>query len=435
MRPAGIGLALLLALPAPAVAQEPPPDASDLVNVLLAGFLGFRDMTGPELQKEVAELGGVPFRSDVPVEFMDRRELPRYLKELVDSEYPASRASADARTLAAFDLLSPGADLRELRSRLLEENVAGFYDERPGRKKLYAISADKHLTPANQLVMAHEMRHALQDQYMDVHHSLDDSVSDFDDRRLAFMSLLEGDATLLMERFLLRRLPAGEEGAEKSESGKNSEDLRDLSMLAPSIEGVPPVLRDQLVLPYTTGLEFTRFLFRAGGWARVKQAWDRPPLSTEQVLHPEKYVAGERPLAVAIAYAPSGGRLLNQGVLGEMLLNTLLADETGADETEADGAQGWGGDAFRLFDLSGKTLLVWRCVWDTPDAAERFRPAILSRFQRKHGNGSPLGAFTVFGKGPWRFALRAAAGSALLVSSDDEAALSAAVASLSKQGS
>jgi len=422
VRLAGLGLALLLVLPAAAPAQEPPPDASDLVNVLLAGFLGFRDMTGPELQKEVAELGGVPFRSDVPVEFMDRRELPRYLKELVDSEYPAARASADARTLAAFDLLTPGADLREMRSRLLEENVAGFYDERPGRKKLFAISADKHLTPANQLVLAHEMRHALQDQYMDVHRSLDDSVSDFDDRRMAFMSLLEGDATLLMERFLLRRLPAGEEGAEKAEDV-------DLSMLAPSIEGVPPVLRDQLVLPYTTGLEFTRFLFRSGGWARVKQAWDRPPQSTEQVLHPEKYVAGERPLSVPIAYAPSGGHLLNQGVLGEMFLNTLLGDETAPDA-----AEGWGGDAFRLFDLSGKTLLVWRCVWDTPDAAERFRPAILARFQQKHGNGTPLGGFTVFGQGPWRFAVRAGAGGALLVSSDDEAALSAAVASLSRQG-
>jgi len=425
VRLAGLGLALLLVLPAAAPAQEPPPDASDLVNVLLAGFLGFRDMTGPELQKEVAELGGVPFRSDVPVEFMDRRELPRYLKELVDSEYPAARASADARTLAAFDLLTPGADLREMRSRLLEENVAGFYDERPGRKKLFAISADKHLTPANQLVLAHEMRHALQDQYMDVHRSLDDSVSDFDDRRMAFMSLLEGDATLLMERFLLRRLPAGEEGAEKAEKA----DDVDLSMLAPSIEGVPPVLRDQLVLPYTTGLEFTRFLFRSGGWARVKQAWDRPPQSTEQVLHPEKYVAGERPLSVPIAYAPSGGHLLNQGVLGEMFLNTLLGDETAPDA-----AEGWGGDAFRLFDLSGKTLLVWRCVWDTPDAAERFRPAILARFQQKHGNGTPLGGFTVFGQGPWRFAVRAGAGGALLVSSDDEAALSAAVASLSRQG-
>lgn len=430
MRLAGIGLALLLTLPATAGAQEPPPDAppdtSDLVNVLLAGFLGFRDMTGPELQKEVAELGGVPFRSDVPVEFMDRKELPRYLKELVDSEYPTSRASADARTLAAFDLLSPAADLREMRSRLLEENVVGFYDERPGRKKLYAISADRHLTPANQIVLAHEMRHALQDQYMDVHHSLDESVSDFDDRRMAFMSLLEGDATLLMERFLLRRLPAGEEGAEEP---KEREDVGDLSMLAPSIEGVPDVLRDQLVLPYTKGLNFTRFLFRSGGWARVKQAWDRPPQSTEQVLHPEKYLAGERPLPVEIAYQPSGGRLLNQGVLGEMLLNTLLGDEA------APGlAEGWGGDAFRLFDVSGKTLLVWRCVWDTPRDAERFRPAILARFEQKHGNGSPLGGFTVFGKGPWRFAWRSAADSTVFVSSDDEAALSAAAASLAKQG-
>ena len=422
---AGVVLALSLLVPAAAQEQEPPPDASDLIDVLLAGFLGFREMTGPELQKEVAELGGVSFRSDVPVEFMSRRELPGYLKDLVDSEYPPARASADARTLVAFDLLPPDADLREMRSRMLQENIAGFYDERPGRKKLYAVSDDRRLTPANQLVLAHEMRHALQDQYMDVHHKLDDSVSDFDDRRMAFMSLLEGDATLLMERFLLRRLPSGNDATREA-----VEEAADLSMPTPTIEGVPPVLRDQLVLPYTTGLDFTRFLFRAGGWAKVKKAWDRPPQSTEQVLHPEKYVAGERPVSVDAGYTPPRGRLLNQGVLGEMLLRTLL----GAD-TEADAARGWGGDAFRVFDLSGKTLLVWRCVWDTPQDAERFASAIATRFQDRYGDGSPAAAFTVFGKGPWRFALRAGASGSLLVSSDDDAALGAALASLAKRAS
>src|SRR4029079_12704257 len=116
-----------------------------------------------------------------------------------------------------------------------------------------------------------------------------------------FMSLLEGDATLLMERFLLRRLPSGNDATREA-----VEEAADLSMPTPTIEGVPPVLRDQLVLPYTTGLDFTRFLFRAGGWARGKKAWDRPPQSTEQVLHPEKYVAGERPISVDAGYTPPG---------------------------------------------------------------------------------------------------------------------------------
>ena len=103
---------------------------------------------------------------------------------------------------------------------------------------------DWNLTPANQLILSHELRHALQDQYVDVHHALPDSVGDYDDRRLAWLSLLEGDATWVMERFLLRRLPGGEEAEES---------LGSLTLPTPAVPGAPPVVRDQLVLPYLVG--------------------------------------------------------------------------------------------------------------------------------------------------------------------------------------
>jgi hypothetical protein len=86
--------------------------------------------------------------------------------------------------------LSPQTDLRDLRARVLEENIAGFYDERPGKKRLYAVSDDRRLSPSNQLILSHELRHALQDQYVDLHAQLPDAVGDFDDRRLAWLSLL-----------------------------------------------------------------------------------------------------------------------------------------------------------------------------------------------------------------------------------------------------
>ena len=165
---AGLVLAAAL-LAAPAPAQEPGGDPTEIIDALLTGLMGFTDMTGPELQNEVAAAGGIAFRSDVPVEFMTRGELSRYLADLLDSEYPADRAEADQRTLLALDLLPHGSDLRAMRTRLLEENIVGFYDERPGKKRLYAVSEQRRLTPANQLILSHEMRHALQDQYADLH--------------------------------------------------------------------------------------------------------------------------------------------------------------------------------------------------------------------------------------------------------------------------
>ncbi|PYQ24991.1 MAG: hypothetical protein DMF79_00400 [Acidobacteria bacterium] len=288
-----LALVVLAFASGPGTAQEPPPaDPSDLVNTLLTGLLGFQELSGPELQREVAEAGGIPFRADVRLDFMTRADLSRYVRELLDAEYPEAKARIDQRTLVAFDLLAPQTDLRALRGRVLEDNIAGF-----------AVSADRRLSPANQLILSHELRHALQDQYVDLHAQLPDAVGDFDDRRVAWVSLLEGDATLVMERFLLRRLPGAEaDGA-----------LSGLSLpTAPEVPGAPPVVRDQLVLPYLVGLDFVRALWQRGGATAIQQAWARPPESSEQVLHPEKYFARESPRPVDVSYTPKGGRLLNE---------------------------------------------------------------------------------------------------------------------------
>src|SRR5688500_4334024 len=235
-----------------AAAQEPPPGPADLINGLLAGLMGFKEPTPAELQADVAEVGGVPFKADVPLDFITPAALRVYLKEVLDDEYPPDRADADARLLIALDLLPPGTSLRDLRARLLEDNVAGFYDERPGRKKLYAVSEDRTMTPSNQIVLAHELRHAMQDQYVDLHHTLPESVGDFDDRRVAFMSVLEGDATMVMERFLMQRMGLGASAVPALGAG---------GFATPDLPGVAPVLRDHLLVPYLAGRDFVRAVF------------------------------------------------------------------------------------------------------------------------------------------------------------------------------
>ena len=282
MKRAGAFLLAALLLSSFAVGQTPPSggdkgaaaEVADLVNSLLGGLLGGGEVTGERLQEEVAEAGGLPFREKVEVAFLGREELAAYLRELFDAEYPVALARVDERLLQAFDLLPPDTDLRALRARVLEENVAGFYDERPGKRRLYAVSEDRSFSPMNQVVLVHELRHAQQDQYEELDAFLGDDVSDFDDRRLAWMSLLEGDATLVMERFVRLRLGSLGGAVEAPPAGDPA------ALGTPGlfdVPGAPPVVRDQLVQPYLAGLSFARALWARGGGEALREAWGRPP--------------------------------------------------------------------------------------------------------------------------------------------------------------
>lgn len=418
-------LALTAVLCAPPMAEGQPlqaggpvtggvDEATEVVNTLLGSLMGGGDLTGEQLQREVAAVGGIPFRQDVPIAFMGHDELVDYLHEILDSEYPVAQAEADGRLLEAFDLLVPGTDLRALRTRLLEENVVGFYDERPDRRQLFAVSEQQAFTPMNQLVLAHELRHALQDQYEPLHWQLPEDVGDFDDRRLAWTSLLEGDATLLMERFVLERLRAsGRGGVDALGAGSGAYSEAAMAGLM-AVPGAPPVIRDHLVMPYVVGRDLARAIEARDGADGMRAAWRRPPDSTEQVLHPEKFFEREAPRALTPYRRPARGRLLSQGVFGELLLRSLL-EETGP----APAAAGWDGDAWRLWDVDGSTALVWTSAWEDGAEALEFETALRSRFARRRGSEGQLAGWAVFdGAGNWRFALRRDGDTVELLSSD-----------------
>jgi hypothetical protein len=252
----------------------------------------------------------------------------------------------------------------------------------------------------------------LQDQYVALGFVLPAEVSDFDDRRIAFLSLLEGDATLVMERFLAKRVP----GADQARG------LLDGPLAAPDIPGAPPVVRDQLVLPYLVGLQFARALVDAGGWRAMEAAWQKPPESTEQVLHPEKYQRGEAPRRIDVGAWPRGGRLVSEGVLGELLARTLVGD--GGDVA----AQGWGGDRYLCFEVGGKTLLEWRSDWDSPADRARFRAALEARLRAEAGpSARERHGFRLHDRGGYTRAIGEARGLLVLLAADDPAVLEEAL--------
>ncbi|MFN8091267.1 MAG: DUF4870 domain-containing protein [Vicinamibacteria bacterium] len=418
--------------PPPGSAPAPPADqAADLVNALLGTLLGGENVDGATLQKEVEEAGGVRFKRDVEVAFLSRADLSSYVRELFDDEYPPSAARDDERLLEAFDLLPRGTDLRALRAKVLEDNVAGFYDERPDKRRLYAVSEDRRFTAMNQIVLAHELRHALQDQYAALHDELPESVGDFDDRRMAFLSLLEGDATLVMERFVRQRLGGLAAGAAEASGGSDGGMASLAGAGLADVPGAPPIVRDQLVQPYMAGIAFARALWQRGGPDALRDAWGRPPASMEQVLHPDRFFAGEAPRLVSPGLsAPAGFRVVSQGILGELFLRTLLGDGGEA------AAEGWGGDGWTLWEADGRTALSWRSEWDSPRDADEFWAALRARFVRLHGPASARQGWDVFAPAGGRaFALKREADSVSLASADRSALLDELIDGRSRRAS
>ena len=315
----------------------------------LAVMLGLGPVEADELARRVEEIGELSFRTKVPIDFMSREELARYIHELFEEEYPVDYAEREERALRAFGFLDDHEDLREIRERVLNENIAGFYDERPGVKKLFAISSGRTLNLMNQLILSHELRHAVQDQHVVIRDKLR-VESDYDDRRLAALCLIEGDASLLMEQYLTsgvtKNAPELANLFQAFSQGLSGPDVAQM-FAGPALQTAPAIVQEQLVAPYFQGRNLAVAVHELGGFARLNESLRTPPRSMEQVLHPEKYLDGsDEPIDVTLPEAR--GRTVDfEGRLGELLIRVLLSEGV-ASATANTAAAGWGGDSYFL---------------------------------------------------------------------------------------
>jgi hypothetical protein len=345
----------------------------------IGDLLGLPPVSPADLKKRVADVGKLPFETEVPVNFMSRDELARYIRELFDEEYPVEFAEREETMLRGFGFLKEGQDLRTIREKVLGENVAGFYDERPSVKKLFAISSGGNLNLMNQLVLSHELRHALQDQHVVIREKLD-IKSDYDDRRLSALSLFEGDASILMEQYLSSGATSNRPEVANMfkifSQSLSGEEIAAMFAAGPSLRTAPPVVQEQLIAPYFDGRNLAAAVFAKGGFALLNQKLERPPRSMEQVLHPEKYLETvDEPTEVALPEARSSKTTFD-GTLGEFLIRVLLR---GGPEGEAatSAAAGWDGDRYAVLPAGqGSYRLVWRSVWDSEADAREFRDVL-----------------------------------------------------------
>jgi hypothetical protein len=335
----------------------------------------------------IEDIRGLRFKKNVRVRVTDDAAARRHFELRMEQFWPKQKIRWDSRAYAQLGLLPDGNSLDELMLSVLEEQAGGFYD--PDSQALVILSdMPSAIAP---MLLAHELTHALDDQHSNIDTMLA-RVRDDDDRVTAVSSVVEGSAMLVTSIFLLRELGSGRLTAQSLIEFQRSE-----AGQAERLKQAPPLLQRTLVAPYLVGQSF---LLRGatsqprGGFPikDVNWAFEHPPSSTEQLLHPEKYwqadlrdVPGEVALIDPASMLGSGWRLVSSGTLGELVL-AVMTGLGGVNPASQETTQlrfwtnapsaGWRGDRYYFCVRENRAVTILATLWDSASDALEFAAAI-----------------------------------------------------------
>lgn len=307
----------------------------------------------------VAEQRGLPPKREVEGRWVSRAELLKVVDRSMADSMPGAVVSANEAMLVGLGVVPQDFDYVGSMRALMGAELAGLYE--PKDRAMYlARDLGEAATAAT---LAHELVHALQDQHFGLESQLEWS-SDRGDEVSALHALAEGDATLAM-------LEYAQPGMEVAGEAVDMAIRLELEATSAS-SAVPGILTRSAAAAYTDGILFVGSLKRRLGWEGVDAVWRSPPVSTEQILHPEKYESREVPEVVSVPSAPDEGfgPPVYQDVVGEQGLRILL-EEWVPRRTAIAGAGEWGGDRVAVYSKGSEYAIGWRVRYDTASAATR----------------------------------------------------------------
>ncbi len=362
---------------------EIPTEVSDLPDELAETVL--------QIESQVMSIRGLELSEPVERTLISGEELEKMVADDFFAEYSEQDVRQDVLILSFLGLLPEDFDLKTFYRDLYGEQIAGFYDDET--KEIYIVQGSS-FGGGEKLTYAHEFNHVLQDQVFSFEEGLDyneESCEQDSERCAAIKALIEGDSSqteiLWFQTYATR------------------EDYNDLmqsfdTFETPVFDAAPEYIKADLYFPYEKGMVFVEHLYDQGGFDAVNAAFQDPPLSTEQILHPEKY-PGDVPLKITLpdlsTAMDNDWALLDQNVMGEwytfLILNKAYLEEHRISENRAaDAAEGWGGDAYAFYhnESTDELVFVLDTTWDTITDADEFAQAFEryanSRWDNSEGN-------------------------------------------------
>jgi hypothetical protein len=347
--------------------------ASTPVTITIHITLGPSEATAAlraSIETNVVEIRGLTPLQPITPTLLTSAELRQRTEADFEEETTPEESRQDAIVLSAFDFMDKDYDLHQALIDLQSEAVAGFYD--PETAEFVVVSDDDELNPNEQWTHAHEFMHALQDQYYPLELISDDTIDS--EAKFALRSVAEGEATLI-QLLYLRSGYFTEDEVNEIFAEINTQE-------AGILDELPPIIVSSFTFPYDAGFNFVLDMYSGGDlsaegdFANLEAIWDDLPQSTEQIIHPDRYRAGDDPIPVSLPPLTDtlgiGWQQLDDDVFGEFTLREYLKQQLTEEEGE-QAATGWGGDRYTVYwnEAEAQLVMALRLAWDSnSDGAE-----------------------------------------------------------------
>jgi hypothetical protein len=328
-----------------------------------------------EMTSSLSEITGWPVRRKVPAKIISKDEFRHQVESRMKGSNTNKELHAEEVTLKMFGFIPQDFDLAKETVDLVSEQAAAFYDY--SKKRLFVLDSTAEGSE-QRVALVHELAHALADQQHPLGKYLKKGNPD-DDGSTAREAVMEGQATWLTWAYVAKR-----NGGKAEVSKDMIEKLTDNSSPDgndfPVFSKEPLYLRETLVFPYDEGMKFQDAVYHQLGRKSFDEIFNRPPRSTQQILHPKDYLEDEKPVDVdPPSLDKKQYRLINDGSVGEFDHSMLLRQFVPEREGRA-AASHWRGGSFRLYENKREKydVLTYGSEWSTPEAAHQ----IFTLYQR-----------------------------------------------------
>ena len=323
-----------------------------------------------KIEAGLVDITGLRFLHPVPYGVLNKDQLRAFLEQRIKKTLKPNDIRAEELTLKMLGLIPSEFDLRQNTVDLLTEQAAAFYDY--NKKKLFVLEGSSGGLD-ERTALVHELAHALADQHFHLGKYIQEGARS-DDGSTARLAVMEGQATWLMTAYL-----AKQDGEPAEVPGRMldlmTESIQSSAREYPVFSKAPLYIRESLVFPYAAGMLFQNAVFRKLGRDSFSEVFIHPPLSTQQIMHPDLYLAHHAPSNPPAPRPPDhrSFRTLAEGTLGEFDYKVLLTQYT-TEEQGKTAAAHLAASSYALLEHKHEKfpVLVYASTWDSPESARKY---------------------------------------------------------------